>query len=409
MPPHEALTNEIFNPHTIAMPSKVYPEGRQTKCPVCHVKYKQYGNLGYACPTGCKTKPDKYRLRVKGDFIYSDRHGQPLDSFRRAFNLLAHITREIENHTFDASRYVRKKIEKFYVSYLLDKYWQAKKDSVALSNLYAYRHDIGLMKEYFKVTDVREIKKYHITKFIGFLKGKYTNTKTVKNKLDALMAFLRWCRDEEYTSSAPPKPKIEVTETENTVWFDNNRRIEIFNAVPQQVRPLFACMMLQTLRPGEARALRCNDIILAPDPRLHIHATFSGSVYRDKRKGRNAKGYFQPIHPEMLEYFMLRKQAGQDNDYVFVNPNTGGPFTKDVYLRAWKKVKAELGLQVKLYQVGKHSTVSLLKREGVDDWSLMKLFGLSNVTTLHRYAHMDMQSMSDKMDKITLIKRQPKK
>jgi len=39
---------------------------------------------------------------------------------------------------------------------------------------------------------------------------------------------------------------------------------------------------------------------------IKIAATFSRRVYREWRKGKRAKGYIVPIHPEMLSYIIDR-------------------------------------------------------------------------------------------------------
>ncbi len=63
---------------------------------------------------------------------------------------------------------------------------------------------------------------------------------------------------------------------------------------------------------------------------------------------------------------------------------------------------------MKLYEAGKHSTVTLLKAQGASDNTLMKLFGLSNVQTLRKYDHSE-ENLSEEIEKLTLKKAEGEK
>jgi len=77
------------------------------KCPSCGGKFTELPR-GIVC-TKCGTIPRRYYLdlnviegsRVR---IYSDRDGQPFDSYRKALRALEVIRYEIDNHTFDPNR-----------------------------------------------------------------------------------------------------------------------------------------------------------------------------------------------------------------------------------------------------------------------------------------------------------------
>ena len=75
-------------------------------CSVCQESFVEIKKLGYICPTH-KTTPKRFfvDLFYKGQRlkIYSDKQGQPLDTYQRASSLLAHINYEIKNHLFDPS------------------------------------------------------------------------------------------------------------------------------------------------------------------------------------------------------------------------------------------------------------------------------------------------------------------
>jgi len=365
----------------------IYPHPRETRCPICQLKFEHIPELGYVCRPHF-TRPNRYRIYVKGELIYNDEKGGTLDSYKRANELLHQITREIKDHTFEISRYVKCEQKKFYIVNLIKDYQTYKLSDVAPSNKATFKHDCALAADYFKTLDVRDLRKKQLTDYLtDRLRVVYANCKTQHNKMRSFMAFLSWCRDNEIIPNVPPIPEIEWEEKE-AECVDQDVRIAIFEAVPFRHKPLFACILLQTLRPGEARALRCKDILL-DKKMIYVHATFSKNTYQEKRKGRKSKAYKQPIHPEMLEYFTLRRLSGADEDYVFTAPKTGTAYTQDRYLDVWHAVrkKLELPAGLKLYEAGKHSTVTLLKAQGASDNTLMKLFGLSNVATLRKYDH----------------------
>ena len=117
------------------MKGTIRPISRQRKCPKCHQKFLHIPKLGYGCPK-CHTVPNRFfiDLHIKGHgriSICSDKSGQTLDSYQRAFNLLGHIQYEIDNHTFDVSKYKKSELKEFYVANLLDKFLDFKIASIA--------------------------------------------------------------------------------------------------------------------------------------------------------------------------------------------------------------------------------------------------------------------------------------
>jgi hypothetical protein len=54
-----------------------------------------------------------------------------------------------------------------------------------------------------------------------------------------------------------------------------------------------------------------------------VAATFSGTVYREKGKGRGAQTAIIPIHPEMVSYMKERVNGNLPEAFIFVSPNTG--------------------------------------------------------------------------------------
>ena len=80
------------------------------RCPKCGGPFTFLGRHGYACLKH-KTVPKHFYIDLnwKGarHRFFSDKDGQPLDTFQRAYNLLATMEGQIEKHTFDPTDYMK--------------------------------------------------------------------------------------------------------------------------------------------------------------------------------------------------------------------------------------------------------------------------------------------------------------
>jgi len=88
--------------------------------------------------------------------------------------------------------------------------------------------------------------------------------------------------------------------------------------------------MLQGCRPSEARALKCKNVDLR-NRTITIVATFSGRVYREKRKGKKSKFVTIPVHPELYNYFADRVNNNLPEAFLFINLRTGMPYSQGNY------------------------------------------------------------------------------
>lgn len=129
-------------------------------CPECEGSFKEAKKIGFFCPR-CKITPTRFYIDLfyKGQRIriFSDKTGQVIDSYQRALNLLSHINSELNDHTFDPSRYVKAELEKFYTSNLLERFLNDKLPSISPSRKNHYKRYTELAKEFFKFRDVREV------------------------------------------------------------------------------------------------------------------------------------------------------------------------------------------------------------------------------------------------------------
>ena len=393
------------------MKGVIRPISRQTKCPACDKKFHYLPKLGYVC-SSCKTVPNRFMIDIhfSGEryFICSDKQGQPLDSFQRALKLQSHIQTEIDNHTFDPSKYVKSEQKEYYVMNLCEKFLNSKLDSLAPSYQKDYKRMINIAKDYFKASDVREIRKIDIINYKEHLDKEFKiKGKTIKNIMDLFKTFLNYCKNDlEIIDTVPAFPEVEVTPF-NFKWVVQEDQITLFVHVPEEDKPIFAFLMLHGCRPSEARALRVRNVDLRTRT-ITVTATFSARIYREKRKGKKSKPFTIPIHPESYDYISERVKNNLPEAFLFINPRTNNHYSLDTLDRIWSKVRDDAGLDksLRLYDATRHSFASNLVNSDTTLFKVSKLMGHSTTKMTEKYAHPDIESLKVDVLKLTLNREQ---
>jgi len=393
------------------MKGVIRPISRQPNCPACNKKFQYIQKLGYACPT-CKTSPKRFRIDIhfsgKRYFICSDKQGQALDSFQRALKLQSHIQTEIDNHTFDPSKYIKAEQKEYYVMNLCDKFLNFKIDSLAPSYQKDYKRMITLAKDYFKTIDVREIRKIDVINYKEHLDKNYEfSGKTKKNILDLFKTFLNYCKNDlEIIDTVPAFPAVELKPF-NFKWVVQEDQITLFVHVPDEDKPIFAFLMLHGCRPSEARALKVRHVDLKTKT-IMITATFSSSTYREQRKGKKSKPFTIPIHPESYDYIAERVKNNLPEAFLFDNPRTNAHYSLNTLDRIWGQVRDKAGLDktLRLYDATRHSFASNLVNSDSTLYKVSKLMGHSTMKMTEKYAHPDIESLKVDVQKLTLNREQ---
>lgn len=192
-------------------------------------------------------------------------------------------------------------------------------------------------------------------------------------------------------------------------WLSQEDQIKLFNLFPDADKPFFGFLFLSGCRPGEARAVKIKDVDLKTQS-ITIHATFSGRVYREKRKGRGAKPVTIPIHPEMLPYIIDRVKNNLPEAFLFPNPRTGAPYSLSAVDRVWYSVKEKAGLKngLRLYDCTRHSFASNLVNSGTSVFKVSRLMGHSSIKMTERYSHENIESSRVEIEKLSLKGTLPK-
>ncbi len=233
------------------------------------------------------------------------------------------------------------------------------------------------------------------------------SNKTIKNIMDVFKAFLNYLRNDlEFTIPVLKFPYIEI-EVKPIKWYAQDDQVKLYDAVPEAFRDVIGFLILHGCRPSEARALKCKDTNVECC-QMTISATFSGTVYREKRKGKKSKPVTIPIHPEFHDFIAHRVKNNHPEAFLFVNPFTGRPFGKNSLDRMWARVrrKAGIGKEVRLYDFTRHSFASNHLNQGTSIYKVSKLMGHSSVKMTEKYGHADMESLRVEVPKLSLKRHQ---
>ena len=161
------------------------------------------------------------------------------------------------------------------------------------------------------------------------------------------------------------------------------------------------------MRPSEARALKCKNVDLR-NRTITIVATFSGRVYREKRKGKKSKFVTIPVHPELYNYFADRVNNNLPEAFMFINSRTGMPYSQNKLLSIWADVREKAGIDkgLRLYDATRHSFASNLVNSGSSIYKVSKLLGHSSVKMTEKYAHSEVENLRMDMQKLSLNRPQ---
>jgi integrase len=271
-----------------------------------------------------------------------------------------------------------------------------------------YRRLANRAADFFLKKDVREIRKLDLVNYQNELGASAVQAKTQKNYLDLFKTFLRWCRsDLEILDLVPSFPPVSVI-PRSPKWVSQEDQTRILPEIPADDRPIIEFLMLHGCRPAEARALRARDVDLKSRT-VTIASTFSGSEFREQRKGRGSRPVVLPIHTEALDFLAHRLSVCLPGAFVFINPRTNKPYSAWALCGVWRRlrVKAKIPAEVRLYDATRHSVATQLRQAGVPIADIKDQLGHTDIRTTMKYAHSDLGRLRANMEILSLKKIRP--
>ncbi len=371
------------------MKGKIRPHHHFSRCPNCKQKFQEIKKIGYACPK-CMTTPRRFYVdlnwRGKRVRIFSDKSGNPLSSYDQALSILFKINQEILDFSFDPTKYVKSEQQKFYFKNLFEQWKSSKSDKWS----FKYQKQVKFAEKYIfsffnSTDDVREIKGFDIHNFLNTLK--HLSPKSQYNILGILKSFINYLRKIEIIDNIPFFPTISVPEPA-WKWLTEEQQEQIFKFIPVEDRYIFIFMALHGTRPGEARALKIQDIDFDLQAVI-IKRSFSGHILSTTK---NKRIRTIPIHPLFLSTLKELCKDKLPEVFVFTYSKTGKPYSETVLRRIWKSATQKAGINIKMYEGLRHSWASQ-RITSVPLYLISKMLGHSDTRITKRYAHADLEAL----------------
>ena len=366
------------------------------KCPKCKGKFIESAK-GLTCPR-CKTIPRRYYLdfhwlgeRIK---LYSDQQGYPLDSWERAQRLLTSIRHEIDLGKFDPKDYIRRelqslKFENYVVAWLERREKECSRRDISKSYLIETRDYVRrYYVPFFGKFNIRDIREAHIEDFRNWL-PEHLSAKTVRN----IMGILHKLFSEAYHKRKdilvlPKFPKLPQSEPVTRWITEEEQRLVLAQMTDPIRRAFYLFLMKQGCRPGEARALRWENVDLKNDI-VTIAAGFNMNEFKPYTKERDVR--YLPLHPEVKDALLSipRNLSG----WVFTSE--GKPLTQCMVSHYWRRTARKVGVKVSCYEGTRHSLASQAINRGISERKIGDFLGHKTLTSTRRYAKMKTDSLKE--------------
>lgn len=238
---------------------------------------------------------------------------------------------------------------------------------------------------FFQHKNIRDITAGNLEDFIISLPPRLA-PKTVANLLGILHKVLSDAKRRQDIQAVPEFPRVHVPEA-RIKWITQDQQESILDKISCPIRKTFYLFLMKTgCRPGEARALRWEDIDWKRQTAT-IHAAMDEETYRNYTKERDVR--IIPLHPAILTALRLLPRAISG----FVFTLSGKPLRANLIYETWRTAAREAGIDISCYQGTKHSLGCQLLNSGVREEVLQALFGHRDRSSTKRYAKLVSDSL----------------
>lgn len=364
------------------------------KCPVCSKPFENVDDRLLICKEHY-TIPSRYFIDLfwmgKQRRIYSDNNGRVLTNYELAFRVLTEIRQKIEKHNFDPIDYVAKKYQALqfaeYARKWVLKYHEMYKRGEVSKITWASKKNYSESRyiPFFGKYDLRDIRTGNIEDFYFSLPANMQpNTK--KSIMKDLRVLFRYAKKRHDIKDVPDFPTIEAPE-KKILWIDEQTQEKIFKHIPDRHKDIFLFMFRQGVRPGEARALKYEDIDRKAKT-VTIQRTFSDNDYKEYTKTKKIR--VLPLDDDVYE--MLRSRNAITG---FVFAHNGQPYvTNNAIRKAWNKAIKKAGLKhIPMYNGTRHSFASQAVNRGVPLNLIKDFLGHTTQDMTRRYAQIDAEGL----------------
>jgi integrase len=373
------------------------------KCPSCQGRFE---GEPLRCPA-CKIPPTRYYLDLywkRQHKLYSDQDGYPLASWEQASRFLAHIRYEVDRErkskgkfTFDPRNYVKRDLKAYRFENYIKAWFERRQKEIDRGHLSrgylrsVKSYTVNHLTPYFDTVNIREMNEGMIEDFRDQLPVSLA-TKTVANILGLLRKVLQDAYRRRDIERVPFFPKVEIGDPDIR-WLDEEDQVKVLEHIVDPVRRAFFIFSFhQATRPGEARALRWEDIDFRRD-QVTIRAAMDEEVYRPHTKERDCRKL--PLHKNVRQ--ALEALPRDITGFVFTF--RGKPLNHKLIYKTWCRATLGAGIDVTCYQGTRHSGASQAINAGVHPKVIQAFLGHKDARSTARYAHLRTDTLKEFWDK----------
>jgi integrase len=299
---------------------RIYPRDR---CPVCKSSFKLIEN-DFLCPLHM-TRPKRVYIQIQSHNIFSA-NGYPFYSYEQARRYLDRMRTEIDEKSFDLSRYVARHLKPLQFHNWSESWLEKKEKETNLGRkspayLKVLRVYVKKFRTFFNKKDIRTIRAKEIEEFYLSLTA---SPKYTWNIMSALHKMFSDARRWDDIAEIPFFPTFEIPEPEiRTIDLDDQDRI--INAIANPMDRAFILFTArEMLRPSETRALQWEDVDLKHD-RITIRRHFSLNQIRPATKAKQIK--VLPLDGE-VRATLSSLPRHISSQFVFWKGKMGNPFSE---------------------------------------------------------------------------------
>jgi integrase len=284
-------------------------------------------------------------------------------TYDKARDKLTEISNAIKKGSFNPVDFTDEKVKERRFYFQFEKWRIEKKEELDTDELSPehYRHIESYQTNYytfFDNYDVREIDLEILSQFkldvLKFRNGTTTplKSKSRKNIMNTLHAFFSWMRKHGVIKEMPIFPEIVDTNKTRRKALTRDAQEYGLDNIPQQHSDPIRFMMKTGLRPGELVAIFIKSVDIERRV-VWVERARSGSKYVERTKNREVLPV--PLNDVALDIASRHIKGKFPNDFLFINPNTGKPYTQWYLWDIWKRYSQT---EVTIYEATRHSYCS---------------------------------------------------
>lgn len=244
-------------------------------------------------------------------------------------------------------------------------------------NKKSHAHDISRVKkikDFFKNKKyIDEIKPNDIEKFKDALLERNLSKASVNHYLTVLQKMYNIAINNEWTDKNPVKKGAKFPKRNYVVrYLTKEEERKIFEACPGHFKPVVE-FALNT-------GLRLSNIINLKKENIDFNIR---QIIITENKGNK----FGVVYMNEKVTEILKSATTGGGGHIFLNPNTGRPYSKSAVHRLWTKIKKEAGVENFRFHDLRHTVATRLVEKGVPVPVVKELMWHSNVETTMRYVH----------------------